>query len=45
MSYTHILVAVAVTPEVTSYWLSGLYRPPCSGESKPDYSRFRSRTV
>lgn len=30
MSYTHILVAVAVTPKVTSYWLKLSLSPALS---------------
>ncbi len=32
MSYTHILVAVAVTPESHQLLAKAVYRPPCSGE-------------
>lgn len=43
MSYTHILVAVAVTPESHQLLAKAVsIARPCPGESKPDYSRFRS---
>ncbi|VFS05150.1 Universal stress protein A [Salmonella enterica subsp. houtenae] len=43
MSYTHILVAVAVTPESHQLVAKAVsIARPCSGKNKSDYPCFRS---
>ncbi len=45
MSYSNILVAVAVTRKVSNCWQSGIYRRASKGTHQFNYSRFRPGNV